>query len=90
MDNSANPLPRFNRCCFFFGLRSGVLIFVSVEALFWAVLSFAAIYCEVKYITNIDLLTFSDDLENDWYYYMIFDTNRYYRDYYFDEKLRSE
>lgn len=85
MDNSESPLPRFNKCCFIFGLRSGVLIFVSIEALFWAVLSFAAVYSEVKYINSFDLLDFTDDLERDWYYYLILEHPRDT----FTEKVRS-
>ncbi|CRL02867.1 CLUMA_CG015837, isoform A [Clunio marinus] len=76
MDNSSTSLPRFNKCCFFFGLRSGVLIFVSIEALFWGILSFVAVYSEVKYIRNTDIPEFTDDLERDWYYYLIFEHPR--------------
>lgn len=85
MDSSASPLPRFNKCCFMFGLRSGVLIFVSLEALFWALLSFAAIFSEVKYIINVDIGEFSDVLDNDWYYYLLFG---YAREL-IDERIRS-
>jgi len=85
MENSSTPLPRFNKCCFVFGLRSGVLIFVSIEALFWAILSFAAVYSEVKYINSVDLLDFTDDLERDWYYYLIFEHPRDT----FNEKVRT-
>lgn len=86
MENSSNPLPRFNKCCFMFGLRSGVLIFVSIEALFWAIISFAAVYSEVKYIRLIDILEWADELERDWYYYLIFDHPRDL----FDDKFRSK
>lgn len=86
MDSSASPLPRFNKCCFLFGLRSGVLIFVSIEALFWALLAFAAIYSEAKYIANVDIGEFSDVLDNDWYYYLLFG---YAREL-IDEKIRSK
>lgn len=86
MENSSTPMPRFNKCCFFFGLRSGVLIFVSIEALFWSLMSFVAVYSEVKYINNINLLDFTDDLERDWYYYMIFEHPRDT----FTERVRSK
>lgn len=86
MESSAAPLPRFNKCCFLFGLRSGVLIFVSIEALFWAILSFVAVYSEVKYINSVDLFDFTDDLERDWYYYLIFEHPRDT----FNEKVRSK
>lgn len=86
IENSSTPLPRFNKCCFLFGLRSGVLIFLSIEALFWAVLSFAAVYSEVKYINSIDILDFTDDLERDWYYYLIFEHPRDN----FNERVRSK
>lgn len=69
-----------------FGLRSGVLIFVSIEALFWAIISFAAVYSEVKYIRLIDILEWADELERDWYYYLIFDHPRDL----FDDKFRSK
>lgn len=82
----ASPLPRFNKCCFLFGLRSGVLIFVSIEALFWALLTFAAIFSEVKYIANVDVGDFSDVLDNDWYYYFLFGYPREL----IDERIRSE
>jgi hypothetical protein len=72
VDNSDNPLPRLNKCCFVFDLRCGVLIFVSIETLFWAVLTFASIYSEVKYIINVDIAEFSDVLDNDWYYFVLF------------------
>lgn len=84
MDNS--DLPRFNKCCFLFALKSGVLLFVSIEALFWALISFVAVYSEVKYINSIDLLDFTDDLERDWYYFLIFEHPRDT----FNEKVRSE
>lgn len=51
-------------------------MFVSIEAFFWAVLSFVSIYSEVKYITSVDLLEFTDDLEYDWYYFLIFEHPR--------------
>lgn len=86
MDSSASPLPRFNKCCFLFGLRSGVLIFVSIEALFWGLLAFAAIFCEVKYIINVDIGEFSDDLDNDWYYFFLFGYPREL----IDERIRSK
>lgn len=86
MENSSTPLPRFNKCCFLFGLRSGVLIFVSIEALFWSVISFVAAYSEVKYIANIDIPEFADDLEYDWYYFLIFGHQRET----FDERVRSK
>jgi hypothetical protein len=87
MENSvAAPLPRFNKCCFIFGLRSGVLIFVSLEALFWAFISFVAIYSEVKYINTIDLLEFTDDLDRDWYYFLIYEHPRDT----FTERVRSK
>lgn len=89
MENSSAPLPRFYKCCFVFGLRSGVLIFVSIEALFWAILSFAAVYSEVKYINDIDLLDFTDDLERDWYYYILFEHSDYPRST-FTERTRSK
>lgn len=63
-----------------------MLIFVSIEALFWAILSFAAIYSEIKYINSIDILDFTDDLEYDWYYYLIFEHPRDT----FNEKVRSK
>ncbi|KAG5675831.1 hypothetical protein PVAND_005701 [Polypedilum vanderplanki] len=85
MDNSASPLPRFNKCCFLFGLRSGVLIFVSIEALFWALLTFAAIFSEIKYITNVDIGEFSDVLDNDWYYFLLFGYPREL----IDERIRT-
>jgi hypothetical protein len=84
--SSASPLPRFNKCCFMFGLRSGVLVFVSFEALFWALISFVALYSEVKYIKTVDLLEFTDDLERDWYYYLIYEHPRDT----FNERVRSE
>lgn len=84
-----NPLPRFDKCCFVFGLRCGVLIFVSIEALLWAILSFAAVYSEVKYINDIDLLTFSDSLDYDWYYYLIFERSRDYQGTLVNERTRS-
>lgn len=86
MDSAASPLPRFNKCCFLFGLRSGVLIFVSIEALFWALLAFAAIYSEIKYIVYVDIGEFSDVLDNDWYYYLLFG----YPKELIDERLRSK
>lgn len=86
MESSSTPLPRFNKCCFLFGLRSGVLIFVSIEALFWAILSFAAVFSEIKYINSVEVPEFSDDLERDWYYYLIFGHPRDL----FDEKFRSK
>lgn len=86
MDNSESPLPRLNKCCFVFGLRSGVLIFVSIEVLFWAVLTFAAIYSEVKYIINVDIAEFSDVLDNDWYYWILFGYPREQ----IDERIRSK
>jgi hypothetical protein len=72
LESSENPLPRLNKCCFVFDLRSGVLIFISFETLFWAVLTFAAIYSEIKYIINVDIAEFSDVLDNDWYYFVLF------------------
>lgn len=86
IESASTPLPRFNKCCFLFGLRSGVLIYVSIEALFWAVLSFAAVFSEVKYINSFDLLDFTDDLDRDWYYYLIFEHPRDT----FNERVRSE
>lgn len=86
MDSSASPLPRFNKCCFLFDLRSGVLIFISLEALFWGLLSFAAIFSEVKYIINVDIGEFSDDLDNDWYYFFLFGYPREL----IDERIRSK
>lgn len=61
-------------------------MFVSIEALFWAVISFVAVYSEVKYINSIEILEFADDLEYDWYYYLIFGHPRDT----FDERVRSE
>lgn len=90
MENSSNPLPRFNKCCFVFGLRCGVLIFVSIEALFWAILSFAAVYSEVKYINVIDLYDFSDDLDSDWYYFLLFEHSRDYEGKLINERVRSK
>jgi hypothetical protein len=69
-----------------FGLRSGVLIFVSIEALFWAVLTFAAVFSEIKYIANVDIAEFSDVLDNDWYYYLLFGYPREL----IDERVRSK
>lgn len=69
-----------------FGLRSGVLIFVSLEALFWALLAFSAIYSEVKYIVYVDLAEFSDVLDNDWYYFLLFGYPREL----IDERIRSK
>lgn len=87
MDNSSeSPLPRLNKCCFVFGLRSGVLIFVSFEVLFWCILTFAAIYSEVKYIIHTDIPEFSDVLDNDWYYYILFGWPMEL----IDERIRSE
>lgn len=90
MERTSNPLPRFNKCCFVFGLRCGVLIFVSIEALFWALLSFAAVHSEAKYINAVDLLEFSDDLERDWYYYLIFEHSRDYEGMLVNERVRSK
>lgn len=90
MENPSNPLPRFNKCCFVFGLRCGVLIFVSIEALFWAIMSFAAVYSEVKYINDIDLFVFTDDLESDWYYFLIFEHSRDTQGTLVNEKVRSK
>lgn len=59
---------------------------MSIEALFWAVISFVAAYSEVKYITSIDILDFADDLEYDWYYFLIFGHPRET----FDERVRSK
>lgn len=69
-----------------FGLRSGVLIFLSIEALFWAIISFAAVYSEIKYINLVDIPEWSDEVERDWYYYLVFE---HPRDLYTD-KFRSK
>jgi hypothetical protein len=63
---------------------------VSIEALFWAILSFAAVYSEIKYIKDIDLLNFSDDLEVDWYYYLLFEHSRDYEGKLINERVRSK
>jgi hypothetical protein len=69
-----------------FGLRSGVLIFVSIESLFWALMAFAAIFSEIKYISNVDIGEFSDGLDNDWYYFVLFG----YPLETIDERIRSK
>jgi hypothetical protein len=81
--------PRFYKCCFVFGLRSGVLVLASIETLFWALVSFAALYSEVQYMSETDLYSFTDYVsERDWWYFFIFERSDYPRDTY-SETLRS-
>jgi hypothetical protein len=61
-------------------------MFVSFEALFWALMGFAAIFSEVKYIVNFDIVEFSDILDRDWYYFLLFG----YPPEFIDERMRSK
>lgn len=71
------------------GLRRGLLIFVSIEAIVWAIISVIAVYCEIRYIRTADVLDFYDTVENDWYYNVLFEYSNIPREYY-NEGVRSE
>jgi hypothetical protein len=74
------------QCCVCFGLKSGVLIFVSLEALFWMFISFVAIFSEVKYIRLTNMEELKESLKRDWYFNRI--SERSINS--FDEQARSE
>lgn len=85
---SKNEFPKIDKCCFFFNLRLSLTIWLVIESIFWSFCFISALYHEIIYIDEVDVLEFSQETEN-WYFYLIFG-ERSYMEQNMDQKIRSE
>lgn len=76
---------KLEKCCFCINLRLGLNIWLGVESILWLFLFISALYFEIIYVNEVDLLNFIDET-NDWYFLLIFG-DRFYS---LDQKIRSE
>lgn len=80
-----DELPRVEKCCFCIHLRIGLGVWVILEALLWVAFFVAALYHEIIYVNEDDLMLFS--LRTDqWYFELIFGD----RLHTVDQKIRSK
>lgn len=77
--------PKLDKCCFFMSLRLGLNIWLAIESCLWIFFFISALYFEIVFVDEVDLLDFKDKTEV-WYFYLVFGE----RFEYFDLKTRSE
>ena len=77
--------PKLDKCCFFLSLRLGLNIWLTIESCLWIFLFVSALYFEIVFVDEVDLLQFKDKTEV-WYFNLVFGD----RFDYFDLKTRSE
>lgn len=77
--------PKLVKCCFFFNLRHGLNVWLSLESLLWSFLFICAFYYEIFFIQEVELIDFADE-SDEWYFYLVFGD----RLHYMDQKIRSE
>lgn len=72
-------------CCGCFDLRIGISTWITIEALFWIVLTVIAFYYEIMYIYSADLFEFFDWMESGYSLFVFGDEN-----YFIDNRSRCE
>lgn len=77
--------PKLDKCCFCVDLRIGLNCWLGVECVLWIFLFVSALYFEIVYIDEVDLMNFIDETEQ-WYFFLIFGD----RFYFLDQKIRSK
>jgi hypothetical protein len=53
-------------------LKVGVICYVTFELMFWGFMAAAAVSTEAQFFSNYDLYKFEEQLEESWYYAIIF------------------
>ena len=77
--------PKLDKCCFFLSLRLGLNIWLAIESCLWIFLFVSALYFEIVFVGEVELLQFKSRTQV-WYFYLIFGD----RLDYVDLKIRSE
>lgn len=76
---------KLEKCCFFIDLKLGLNVWLAIESLLWTFLAVSALYFEIFYIDEVDLLDFIEETEK-WYFYLIFGDQFSY----LDQHIRSK
>lgn len=75
---------KMKKCSFCINHKTILNIWLGVESILWIFFFISALYFEIIYINETDVLNFCDETDS-WYFRLIFDNF-----YYLDQRIRSE